>query len=119
MENLRIQGGQMHITQENDAVYQILEGHVLVYLFPYKNEKAGRRQFLVEMTKGEQIVGFASNSDLFGTWRLGLVALDTAVLQLCTDNTKEKIEEIKETFASRMGLRLFDMADYEEQLIEK
>ena len=49
MNNLRIQGGQMHVTHDNDKIYQVLEGHVLVYLFPYKDKKAGRRQFLAEM----------------------------------------------------------------------
>ena len=116
MNNLKIQGGQMHITHDNDTVYQVLEGHILVYLFPYKNGKAGRRQFLVEMTEGEKIPGFASDSELFGVWRLGLVALDKAVLQVCENSNNE---EIQMEFASRSGLRLFDIADYEEQLIEK
>lgn len=116
MNNLKIQGGQMHITHDNDVVYQVLEGHVLVYLFPYKNGKAGRRQFLVEMTEGEFIPGFASDSELFGIWRLGLVALDKAVLQVCENNN---IQEVKTEFASRIKLRLFDLEEYEEQLIEK
>jgi len=116
MNNLKIQGGQMHITHDNDAIYQVLEGHVLVYLFPYKNGKAGRRQFLVEMKEGEYIPGFASDSELFGIWRLGFVALDRAVLRVCENSDNEKIQT---EFASRIGLRLFDILDYEEQLIEK
>lgn len=116
MDYLELQGGQMHITQNNTTVYQILEGHVLVYLFPYTDEKAGRRQFLVEMEPGERIPGFSSDSQLFGTWRLGLVALDKAMLQICPEQADD---EIKLEFASRIGLRLFDIEEYEEQLTEK
>ena len=116
MNNLRIQGGQMHVTHDNDKIYQVLEGHVLVYLFPYKDKKAGRRQFLAEMKEGEFIPGFASDSELFGMWRMGFVALDMAVLQVCENYN---IREIKNEFASRIKLHLIDLEDYEEQLIEK
>lgn len=116
MDHIKLQGGQMHITQDNTTVYQVLEGHVLVYLFPYVNGMAGRRQLLAEMTEGEQIPGFAKEDELFGSWRLGLVALDQAVLQICGN---QQDDAVKEAFAERIRLKLFGVEDYEEQLIEK
>ena len=80
MEEIRLKGGQLHIT-ENRIIYQVKEGHVLVYLLPYSGEKPGRRQFLLELSEGEKVPGFAHESELFGSWRIGLVALDAAQLE--------------------------------------
>jgi ATP-binding cassette subfamily C protein len=116
MDNIKIQGGQMHITQDNTTVYEVLEGHVLVYLFPYADGKPGRRQLIAEMTEHELIPGFAKDDELLGTWRLGLVALDEAVIQICQN---KQDDTIKEKFASRIWIKWLGTDDYEEQLIEK
>ncbi len=116
MKELRLKGGQMHIASDNTSVYQILEGHVLVYLFPYENEKAGRRQFLGEFAEGEMIPAFVSDTDIFGSWRVGFVALDKAVLQILPDAMEEGI---KLEFAKKINIRVADAGEFEEQLIEK
>lgn len=116
MECISIQGGQMYITRDNAAVYEVAEGHVLVYLFPYADGKAGRRLFLAEMTEGERIPGFAADEERLGAWRLGMVALDAARIQVCGNRQED---EDRERFAARIGVRLADASEYAEQLIEK
>ncbi len=113
---IKIKGGQTHITEDNESVYRVISGNVLVYLLPYADGKLGRRQFLAEMTEGELIPGFACDDVLLGTWRLGLVALDEASIQIIP---QKQDFEIKKEFAKKINLRLFDMEEYEEQLIEK
>lgn len=116
MKDIKIQGGQTHVTQDNTTAYQVEQGHVLVYLLPYIEGKVGRRQFLMEVTEGEKIPAFASDSQMLGSWRLGLVALDKAVLRTIPNGVDD---ELRLAFAQKAGIRLFDIADYEEQLIEK
>lgn len=116
MEEIRIQGGQTYVTQDNTTAYEVVSGHVLVYLMPYVKGKAGRRQFLLEAEEGERIPGFASDSELLGSWRLGLVALDKAALKAIPG---EADDELKADFAKRAQIRLFDVEEFEEQLIEK
>ncbi len=116
MECIEIQGGRMYITRDNTTVYEVLEGHVLVYLFPWEEGKAGRRLFLAEMTEGERIPGFAAEDEQLGAWRLGMVALDTARIGV---RGERQTDEDRERFAARVGVRLMDAAEYSEQLIEK
>lgn len=116
MKDIKIQGGQTHVTQDNTTAYQVVEGHVLVYLLPIIEGKAGRRQFLLEAAEGEKIPAFASDSELLGSWRLGLVALDKAVLKVIAHGADD---ELRLAFAKKAQIRLLDIEDYEEQLIEK
>ena len=115
MENIYLQGGNLHITK-NDTVYQVKSGHVLVYLMPYKEGKAGRRQFLLECTEGEMIPGFLYEDGILGSWCVGLAALDKAEI---TAAASEIPEELKLSFAKKIQLTLWDVSEYEEQLIEK
>ena len=116
MENIKLKGGQIYVTQDNTTVYQVLEGNVLVYLFPYVDGKIGRRQLLGEFKKDSKIPGFSCENELYGSWRLGLVALDKASVKAIENQVDE---EIKLQFASSIGLRLFSIDDFEEQLTEK
>jgi len=109
----------MFITPDSESAYEVREGHVLVYLFPYTGEKPGRRQYLGEFPEGAVIPGFASDTELSGAWRLGLAALDKAELSVLTGAADARIRAV---FAEKISLRLFDpesYEDYEEQLIEK
>lgn len=116
MEQLKLQGGQIHITNDNTTAYQVNVGHVLVYLFPFVDGKAGRRQLLSEFEEGERIPGFSSDSEIFGAWRLGLMALDKAEL---VELPNQADEALKREFAKKIGIRFSDMEEYEEQLTEK
>lgn len=116
MEELYLKGGKIHITQDSQTLYTVREGHVLVYLFPYTNGDSGRRLFLAEMAEGAQIPGFASDTELLGSWRMGLVALDQARVDISPGQADDTV---RETFAAAIGLKLFGIESYEEQLIEK
>ena len=114
MEEIRLKGGQLHIT-ENRIIYQVKEGHVLVYLLPYSGEKPGRRQFLLELSEGKKVPGFAHESELFGSWRIGLVALDAA--QLEQRGAADDADLL--SFADRIGVHPKNIEAYDEYLIEK
>ena len=112
---IAIHGGELYITPGSAAVYTVASGHVLVYLFPYEDGVPGRRLFLHEAQEGERIPGFASDTELLGSWRLGLVALDHAEFT-CEDGDVD--EQIILDFAQRMGLRIRQADQFEEALIE-
>ena len=76
MSTKTIHGGELYITESNAVSYTVISGHILVYLFPYEDKTPGRRLFLYEAKEGEHIPGFASNTRILGSWRIGLVALD-------------------------------------------
>ena len=48
-----LHGGQMHITKENTAVYSVIQGRVLVYLFPCTEGENGRELMLYEAGEEE------------------------------------------------------------------
>lgn len=114
MEKIYLQGGKLHLTGK-DMVYKVTSGHVLVYFVPIIDEKPGRRLFLRECSEGELIPGFEYNS-IYGLSHLGLMALDKAEVEA---EKTEITEELKISFADRISLPLFDVCEFEEQLIEK
>lgn len=116
MGELSLRGGQLHVTHDNETAFRILEGHVLVYIFPYEDQRVGRRFLLGELEEGEMLPGFASESELFGSWRIGLAALDKARLEILE---RQSTDELRCGFAERINIKLQDIEDYEEQLIER
>ena len=114
MEKIYLHGGKLHLTEKN-KVYKVARGHVLVYLVPIIEEKPGRRMFLRECAEGELIPGFEYNS-IYGLSHLGLMALDKSELEV---EMIENAEEVRTSFAERIGLSLFDVSEFDEQMIEK
>lgn len=115
MENMKLQGGQLHITR-NDVIYEVVKGHILVYLMPYKDDKPGRRHFLLECREGERIPGFKHHSKLFGDWCIGFTALDSAEFRRVSGTADE---ELKRDFSKKIHIPFISAEDYDEQLIEK
>lgn len=114
MKEILLKGGQLHIT-ENRILYEVKKGIALVYLMPYTNGKPGRRQFLLELSRGERIPGFAHESELFGSWRIGICALDSAEIAVCGRADEETLL----SFAERVQIHPQSIEDYDEYLIEK
>lgn len=112
---IQLQGGTVHITQ-NNTVYEIITGHVLVYLMPYTEGKTGRRLFLTECAQGEKIPGFQYSEPVLGDWCIGLTALDDAEVR---ELPQAADEELKYAFAEKINIRLGSIEEYDEQLIEK
>lgn len=55
MEQISIKGGQTYITEEAEYAYTVTSGHVLVYIVPYEEGKAGRKYLLYEAEEGDRI----------------------------------------------------------------
>lgn len=114
MKEIMLKGGQLHIT-ENRITYEVKKGTALVYLLPYTEGKPGRRQFLLEFSEGERVPGFAHESELLGSWRIGICALDSAKIA----ELEEADDELLLSFAEKIGIHPESMEDYDENLIEK
>lgn len=115
-ENIALKGGDIHYTRDNDTSVLVLEGSVLVYLIPLRDGEDGRRMLVGEFPAKTVIPGMQHSSDELGSWRIGIVALETAAL-LETD--EEPAEEVRMRFADLIGLGI-DTADaFEPMLIER
>lgn len=110
-----IHGGEVYITESNAVSYTVISGHILVYLFPYEDKTPGRRLFLYEAKEEEQIPGFASDTRILGSWRIGLVALDHAQF---SETRGEPNEQVILDFAERAGIKIQQASQFEEALIE-
>lgn len=114
MNEWALKGGQLHIT-ENRMAYQVKEGTALVFLFPYADEKPGRRQFLLEVGEGESIPGFAIDDKVYGSWRIGICALDHLTLQEIGPAAEERLL----SFANQIGIFPSSIEEYDEYVTEK
>ena len=115
MESIHLRGGDVHITNDSAMAYEVVQGHVLVYLFPYRKGKTGRKLFLLEAVPGEMLPSLCSETEDMGAWRIGLAALEEAVLRPLSGKADDGL---KESFAKRAGVYLPDAGGFEEQLIE-
>lgn len=115
MESIHLRGGDVHITNDSAMAYEVVQGHVLVYLFPYRKGKTGRKLFLLEAVPGEMLPSLCSETEDMGAWRIGLAALEEAVLRPLPGKADDGL---KESFAKRAGVYLPDAGGFEEQLIE-
>lgn len=120
MDTIKLSGGQFHITDNSDSLYIVTEGHVLIYLIPVKgkvgNESYGRRMLIKEAVEQEIIPSFCHDSEMLGSWRFMLMALDRAEVKLYSNDPGN---EIRLNFAGSIGLKLSSANDFEEELIER
>lgn len=123
MENrneISLKGGAIHLSGSNDEVYEVVSGHVLVYILPLKNETAGRRYLLREALPEEKIPGFCEEAPTSyedstpARWCFGLVALDVAVLRVSGGCT----EEARAGFAANAGLHQYEDLGFRDCLLE-
>ena len=115
MEYINLLGGQIHLTEQEAITYEVQEGSVLVYLLPLEGEKTGRKQFLLEVYPGEKIPAFRVQSELLGSWCIGLVALESAKVSVFSNEIEDSL---KTEFAKKAKVFLPDAGEFEEQLIE-
>ena len=114
-----LHGGQMHITKENTAVYSVIQGRVLVYLFPCTEGKNGRKLMLYEAGEEELLPSLCADHELLGSWRIGFVALEQAVIEQVSASTHQiNADAVREEFAKKAGVYQPDAGDFAEQLIE-
>lgn len=115
-EFIRLKGGDIHYTGSSSDAYEVLEGVVLVYLVPDKDGKEGRRLLLAEIPEKGMIPGMSNDSALFGKWKIGLVALDRAVL---IKHENASSDMIRMAFAKEAGIKLISPENFEPMLIER
>ncbi len=114
-----LHGGQMHITKENTAVYSVIQGRVLVYLFPCTEGKNGRKLMLYEAGEEELLPSLCADHELLGSWQIGFVALEQAVIEQVSASTHQiNADAVREEFAKKAGVYQPDAGDFAEQLIE-
>lgn len=119
MENIRLDGGKSHITDDPCRLYIVKSGHVLVYLVPLKgdgeNRSYGRRMLLKEATEGEKLPALCHDSDLFGSWRFMFVAVDHAEIEANDDVWSD---EAHLSFAESIGITLEAADDFDGMMVE-
>ena len=120
MDSFELHGGKYHITDEKDILYSVKKGHVLVYLLPVakgeEGETLGRRMLLREAIEGEMIPSFCHDSEILGSWRFMLMALDHAEILRTAEGS---YEETVLSFGEQVGLKFFEASTFEEDLIER
>lgn len=110
-----LKGGDIHYTEDADLCYRVTEGTVLAYLISRENGEEGRRQFLGEFEPPSLIPGMKVESDLWGNYVVGLVALDAAAIEACAG---EDVDETRQSFAEAIGLKLPSVDAFDDMLIE-
>ncbi len=114
-EIVQLSGGTTYITKDSMKAFKVVEGNVLVYVAPYTENGIGRRFFLHEALVGETIPALCYEHADLGVWCFVLIALDTAKLEVTT----EQLDSSKASFAKRLKIALFDIEEFEEQMVEK
>ncbi len=116
MEQIHLQGGKVHYTEDSNTAYKVTDGQVLAFLMPVKDGKKGRRMLIGEFDTGNIILGFHYSSESLGEWIMGLVAVDTAELSAVSGKIPDSM---KRSFAESIGVTLDEFTTYEETVIEK
>ena len=121
-DTIKLSGGKKIQTDDKNCSYKVLEGSVLVYLVPIlKNEdgtgRQGRRLFVYEAKKDEDIPAFCHDSKIFGSFRFELMALSEAGL-LCTHEAPD--DKMILSFADKIELLPSGKVErFEADLIER
>ena len=115
---MQLSGNQLLITKTPGKAYRVLSGHVLVFVIPLNAEDTpGRRWLLCELQQGDVVPTLYYDSfDTKGEackWAFGLSALEPSTLELIEDH-----KELQNTFASKAGLRDYDLIGFEESAVE-
>ena len=116
MEQIHLNGGYIHYTEDSGTAYRVTDGQVLVFLLPVKDGRKGRRMLLGEFAPGSYIPGFHYTSEVLGEWIMGLVAMDSATLEAVRGGVTEPMQK---RFAERIGVKLNEFTSYEEMVVEK
>ncbi len=91
MEEIFIKGGEVLYTDGVSTAYEILSGEVLVFIVPVKNGESGRRLLLGSFKSGDRVLGFVHSSEIYGSWKTLLTAVDSAEIKIEADATTEEM----------------------------
>ena len=116
MNELILEGGNIHLTQDASQSFLVEQGRLLVYLLPYEQNRIGRRILLYEAAPGERVPSLCYSHPDIGEWRFALIALDKAILRVEDGGSDSRL---KMDFSRRAGLPVTDAEEFEEQAVEK
>ncbi len=114
-DEIILSGGNSYITHNANHAFQVLEGNILIYIVPWKNEMAGRRSLLCEVGKGVLFPAFAYKDLEYRDWRFCIVAVDNAKIVCRKDFVTTPL---KRRFLNIAGVHTFDQEGYEESLVD-
>lgn len=99
--DLFLSGAANYIPQQDQDAFLVQSGVVLVYLVPWKEERAGRRLLLCEMPQGTVIPAFVYTDGDYRAWRFLFAAKDEARLT-CLRHSATRV--LWDRFCCRAGL---------------
>lgn len=114
--NVDLNGGKAFIADEKNKEIKVISGEVLVFIAPVIKGRLGRRVNIYEAQEGESIPSFVVNDRNLGQWRLVIVAIEKAKLQI---ENPENWDELRLDFAKSAGIRLFSVDEFEEQIVNQ
>lgn len=89
---MRLTGGQTYRTRDTAKCAKVVNGELLVYILPYKEEIPGKKLFLCTVSEGET-VPFLDLQIEEVQWNFQLVALEQAEIEIVV--AEASLEEIQ------------------------
>lgn len=113
---ITIKGGELFLTDNVNAVYEIATGEALVYIVPIEESGSpGRRLFVYDAKEGEKIPALDyTDYDEF-QWKFAIAAIDETTIRV---QEIDKIEQYKREFAQKVNLKSYEIEGFEEGLAE-
>lgn len=113
---ITIKGGDVCLTDNVNAVYEIVSGEAFVYIVPIEeNDLPGRRLFVYDVCAGEKIPALNYTDFNGNKWQFAVAAIDETVISIYEDSD---IETRKSNFAQMINLKNYEMEGFEEGLAE-
>lgn len=115
MKVIRLSGPDIYLTKNSSYCYEVKKGTVILFAVPLKGDEIGRRTFICEVYEGQTFPSMYVNSKALGEWSFLLSALGDAEViehETCSD-------EIVREFAASIKLKLFNVDDFQEEIVEK
>lgn len=119
---ISLKGGEVFLTKTDRSTFQVIEGSMLVYILPLKEDGSMGRRYLLYEAKEEEILpsfylkGNENGSYREESWTFGFIALDEAVLQ---EIPNSMCEALGEAFAKKARIADFGGEGYKERILEE
>lgn len=115
-DTITLSGGSCHVTHEKDDAYRVVSGSIYVYIVPWTRGEIGRRSLLCEVKAGSLIPSFVYRDMDYQQWRFGLVAVDSAELELMPDMVTAPL---RRRFLANAGIENPGGETYEDLIVNR
>jgi len=113
---IKLRGGEVFLTKEEDEAYKIKSGNILVYIVPYTDGTAGRRSFLYEAKTGETLPAFVYRDMEYKDWRFLFTAVDEAELFILPGASTNVL---KRKFAIKAGVKNYELEGFYNGIVDQ